>query len=188
MTTVELSMLNTKRQRTIVIGVGAATFFFGFGAGAILNLYLLAINSPLVLQFRSSLMFVSSIIGDGIILPIVNMLIVSSLIKNKELISRLIVAMSLFCGLIITLYFHITQAVQGLVNWAMPKPWEWNFLGAWHALYMFAVSSLLSLFYIVLILNLKKQKKLHKEAVLVTLGIVLFIILLRLDYIDAKLM
>jgi len=178
--------MNQKKNK-IIMGIGAATFFFGFGAGAILNLYLLAIHSPLVVQLRSSLMFVSSILGDGIILPIVNMLIVSSLIKNKELISRLIVAISLFCGLIITLYFHVIQAVQGLINWTMPKPWEWNFLGVWHALYMLALTSLISLFYIVLTLNIVRHKRFTKEAVLVTLGIVLFIILLRLDYFDVKL-
>jgi len=177
-----------QKKIKIIIGVGAATFFFGFGAGAILNLYLLAIHSPLVVQLRSSLMFVSSILGDGIILPIVNMLIVSSLIKNKEFISRLIVALSLFCGLIITLYFHITQAVQGLVNWTMPKPWEWNFLGVWHALYMFAVGSLISLFYIVLVISIAKRKRFAKEGALVTLGIILFLVLLRLDYIDVKLL
>lgn len=176
-----------QKKNKIIMGVGAATFFFGFGAGAIINLYLLAIQSPLVLQFRSSLMYISSILGDGIILPIVNMLVISSLLKNQAFINRLAVALSLFLGLLVTLYFHITQAVQGLVNWSMPKPWEWNFLGVWHALYMFVVASLICLFYIVLRLNFAKHKKLTKDAVLVTLGIVLFLILLRLDYIDVKL-
>jgi hypothetical protein len=180
-------ILKNYNKKHIIFLTGFATFFFGFGAGAILNLYLLAINSPLVLQFRSSLMFISSIIGDGIILPGVNMLIVSSLIKNKEYISRLKVGLSLFCGLLITLYFHITQAVQGLVNWTMPKPWEWNFLGVWHALYMLVVTSLISLFYMVLVLNIVKFKRFTKEAILVTLSIVLFLILLRLDYFDVKL-
>ena len=176
-----------QKKNKIIIGVGAATFFFGFGAPAILNLYLLSINSPLVVQFRSSLMYISSIFGDGIILPIVNMIAVLGLFKNQEFIGRLVVILSLFFGLLITLYFHITQAVQGLVNWSMPRPWEWNFLGAWHALYMFTVSSLISLFYIVLTLNIVKNKRLTKEAVLVTLGIILFLILLKLDYIKADL-
>ena len=175
-------------RRHIIVGVGLATFFFGFGAGAVLNLYLLAINSPLVLQFRSSLMFISSILGDGIILPIVNMLIVSSLIKNQEFIGRLTVFLSIFFGLLVTLYFHITQALQGLVNWTMPKPWEWNFLGVWHALYMLAVASLICLFYIVSIRTIWKYRRLSRRAVLVTLGIALFLILLRFDYMGVKLM
>jgi hypothetical protein len=174
-------------ERKIIALVGFATFFFGFGAPAILNLYLLAVHSPLVLQFRSSLMYISSILGDGIILPIVNMLAVSFLFKNQELIGKLSVVWSLLLGFLVTVYFHLVQAAQGLVNWSMPKPWEWNFLGVWHALYMFVVASLICLFCIVLILNFKKQQKLHREAVLVTLGIVLFLILLRLDYIGVKL-
>lgn len=174
-------------KNKIIIGVGAATFFFGFAAPAGLNLYLLSIQSPLVLQFRSSLMFISSILGDGIILPIVNMMATSFLVRHKEL-GRLRVIWALIFGVIITAYFHIVQASQGLVNWSMPKPWEWNFLGVWHALYMFSVTSLISLFYIVLTLNILKNKKLTKDAVLVTLGIIIFLILLKLDYTDVKLM
>lgn len=176
-----------KKHKKIIFLTGLATFFFGFGAGAILNLYLLFIQSPLVLQFRSSLLYISSIFGDGIILPIVNMIAVSFLFKNQKLMRRLTISLGLLLGLIVTSYFHISQAVQGLVNWSMPRPWEWNFLGAWHALYMFGVASLLCLFYIVFILNFKKQKKLHKEVLLVTVGIIFFLILLRLDYRNANL-
>ena len=180
-------MLTKLHKKDIILLTGVGTFVFGFGAAAVLNLYLFAIHAPLVLKFRSSLMYVSSIVGDGIILPAVNMIIVSSLIKNKEFISRLTIVLSLFFGLLVTLYFHITQAVQGLVNWSMPNPWQWNFLGVWHALYMLAVVSLICLFYIVFAINITKHKRVTKETVLVTIGIVFFLILLRLDYIGAKL-
>lgn len=169
-------------QKTIIIGIGIATFFFGFGAGAILNLYLLAINSPLVLHFRSSLMFISSILGDGIILPFVNMLIALSLFKNQGFIGRLTVILSLFFGFLVTLYFHLVQAMQGLVNWAMPTPWHWNFLGVWHALYMLVVASFLSLYFLVLIKTIKKTKKIPNEAFWVVGFIIIFFVLLKLDY------
>lgn len=167
----------------IIIGAGLATFFFGFGAGALLNLYLISIHSPLVSSLRGSLSFKSSIFGDGIILPIVNMIIVAFLIKKKEFLNRKTVGLALFSGLLITAYFNITQAVEGLVNWSMPTPWHWNFLGLWHAVYMLSVTSLLSLFYIILIISSKKQKSFAKEAVFVSLGIFAFLILLRLDYV-----
>ena len=176
-----------KSQKTVVFGVGFATFFFGFGAGAILNLYLLATHSPVVIHFRSSLMYISSIFGDGIILPIVNMFVAANLFKNKAFIGRLTIVLSLFFGLLVTLYFHITQAVQGLVNWAMPKPWQWNFLGVWHALYMMCVASFLSLYFLVLIQTIRKQKKIPKEAFWIIGSIVMFFILLKLDYVNAKL-
>lgn len=172
----------------VVLGVGLATFFFGFGAAAALNLYLLVIHSNLVLQFRSSLNYISSILGDGIILPIVNMLVASFLLKNREIISKLGIALTLISGLTITLYFNIVQAAEGLVNWSMPTPWHWNFLGIWHALYMFAVASLLSLFYISLILYARRYRKLPwQSAVVITIGILIFFTLLRLDYTNVSL-
>ena len=170
-------------KNKIIMAVGFLTFFFGFGAAAIFNLYLLSIHSSLVLQFRSSINYISAIFGDGIILPIVNMFATSFLFKNQSLIDRLIVILALFFGFWVTVYFHIVQATQGLVNWAMPKPWEWNFLGIWHAVYMFLVSSLLCLFYIILIIVFKENRRPIKEALVVSFGIMLFLILLRLDYI-----
>ena len=167
----------------IIIGAGLATFFFGFGAGAIYNLYLISVHSPLVSTLRSSLSFKSSIYGDGIILPIVNMIIVAFLIKKKEFLGRKTVGLAVFFGLLITAYFNISQAVNGLVNWSMPTPWHWNFLGLWHAIYMLSVTSLISLFYITLVVSTKKQKRFAREAVFVSLGIFAFLVLLRLDYV-----
>ena len=51
--------------------VGLATFFFGFGAGAALNLYFIKVKSPLIAEHRGSLNYVSSIVGDGLVLPLV---------------------------------------------------------------------------------------------------------------------
>lgn len=169
-------------KKRIIFLTGFLTFFFGFGAPAILNLYLLLNNSPLVLNFRPSLNYISAILGDGIILPGVNMVVVSSLFKNQEFLNRLTIRLGLFFGLVVTAFFHILQASSGLVNWAMPSPWQWNFLGLWHAVYMFSVASLLCLFYIILIISFKKNIHI-KEAIFVSFGIVLFLILLRLDYI-----
>lgn len=174
------------RQQKIIALVGLATFFFGFGAGALLNLYLLTIHSPLVVSLRSSLTYKSAIFGDGIILPIVNMMAMAFLFRYKEFVSKKFIRISLICGLLITTYFHVSQAVNNLVNWAMPSPWHWNALGVWHALYMFAVASFLSLFYMVAFKATKKSKKAARDAALVTLGIMVFFILLRLDYVTVS--
>ena len=167
----------------IVALVGLATFFFGFGAGALLNLYLLAINHPLVTQFRAALSYTSAIIGDGILLPIVNMIAVSFLLRNKEYVGKNSMQSAMLIGMGVTAYFHINQAVAGIVNWTMPAPWHWNVLGLWHAIYMFVVASLLALFYLTAIRVLVKEKEGGIEPVLVTAGIILFFVLLRLDYI-----
>mgnify|MGYP001578282204 CR=1 FL=1 len=165
-----------------IIVVGFATFFFGFGLGAVVNIYLLATNSPLVLNFRSSLTFISSILGDGIILPIINMLAVSFIIINKEFVNKLTLIIGLIFGLLITIYFHAVQGIEKLVNWSMPTPWHWNFLGVWHAIYMFVVSSFLCLYFVVMINYIRKNKKIHREFIFIILGIIIFFILLKFDY------
>ena len=173
--------IKLNKKPTILL-TGFATFFFGFGAGAILNLYLLAINSPLVLNFRGSLTFISSILGDGIILPVINMIAVSFLLKNKQFVNRLTIILGLISGLLITIYFHLVQGIEGLVNWSMPTPWHWNFLGLWHMIYMFLVTSLLSLYFVVFVKYIKKNGKIGKEAIFIILGIIIFFALLKFDY------
>ena len=42
-----------ENKRLVVAGVGSATFFFGFFAGAVLNLYIVSIHSPLVTELRA---------------------------------------------------------------------------------------------------------------------------------------
>ena len=180
--TAEAVLPGVDTKRLYVLGAGMATFFFGFFAGAVVNVYLISIKSTLVTTFRASLTYVSAIVGDGIVLPVVNMVIVSFLLASKEQVTRKTVNLALFFGLVITLYFHVTQALSGLVNWTMPEPWRWNILGVWHAFYMFSVSSLIAGFYLMVIKMVRHKKSVTKEAIIVTLGIVIFLYLLRLDY------
>ncbi len=77
-----------KQKKKIILGTGLATFFFGFGAGALYNLYLIQVNDPLVTQFRASLSYKSAIFGDGILLPIINMVMVSFLLKHQQLLQK----------------------------------------------------------------------------------------------------
>lgn len=183
----KVAITEVDNREEIVALVGFATFFFGFAAGAILNLYLLAINDPLVEQFRSALSYKSAIFGDGILLPVINMIATAFILRNREFVGKKILRLALFLGITITAYFHITQAIGGIVNWAMPKPWHWNALGVWHAIYMFLVASLICLFYLVVAKTITREKDIPTEVILVTLGVALFFLLLRLDYIAISL-
>ncbi len=174
-------------KRKAIILTGLATFFFGFGAGAILNLYLISVNSQLVAGLRSSLSYISSIYGDGALLPIVNMVMVAFLYKRKEFVRKNSLIVGFIGGGVITSYFHITQALNGIVNWTMPTPWHWNLLGVWHGLYMLSVTSLIVLFYFVSILSARRDKKIPKEVYIVTGGIIIFLLLLRFDYMSVSL-
>jgi hypothetical protein len=166
-----------------VLTTGFATFFFGFGAGAALNLYLISVKSPLIAEHRGSLNYISSIVGDGVLLPLVNMVIVSFLIAHRVRIGGATLAVAISLGIAVTVYFHVVQAVRGLVNWTMPRPWRWNALGAFHATYMLIVASLLALFYAVVAAGaLAHDGGLVPSAGFVTTGVVCFCVLLRLDY------
>jgi len=173
--------------KKIIILTGLATFFFGFGAGALLNWYLIQVKDPLVEQFRSTLSYSSAIIGDGLILPITDMLMVAFLLNHRRYLTIKIRLAGFLGGIIITAYFHITQALLGIVNWAMPSPWHWNALGLWHFFYMLAVTTLISTYYLVMLMTIQKEKKIPKSVFLVSLGILVFLALLKLDYINIKL-
>jgi hypothetical protein len=166
-----------------VIATGLATFVFGFGAGAALNLYLISVKSPLIAEHRGSLNYVSSIVGDGVLLPLMNMVIVSFLIAHRVRIDSTTLTIAVSLGVAVTVYFHVVQAVRGLVNWTMPRPWRWNALGAFHAAYMLAAASLLALFYSVVGAGaLAHDGGIGPSATFVTAGVVCFCALLRLDY------
>jgi hypothetical protein len=171
----------------VVAGAGLATFFFGFGAAAALNLYLIHVRSPLVLTLRSSLSYKSSIFGDGLLLPCLNMIVASFLIENRLELRRRLLLWAVAVGAVFTAYFHISQAVDGIVNWAMPTPWHWNLLGAWHAVYMMSVATLLALFYILGIRLVLRGRRAWGPLLLVTAGVTLFFVLLRLDYHSVRL-
>jgi len=168
--------------RAFVLAVGLATFGCGFLAGALLNLYLLAIHDPLVAQLRASLSYESAILGDGLILPIVNMTAARFIAQRRGHVGRMQVRLALLMGLVVTGYFHIDQAMHEIVNWAMPTPWHWNAIGLWHALYMLAVTSWLSLFLLLGGSAVRREKRIPGEAGIVLLGLIVFFALLRLDY------
>lgn len=168
--------------RKIVLWTGLSTFIFGFAAGAAYNWYLIQIDDPLVEGLRASLSFKSAIYGDGIILPLINMVAMLFILKNRKFIDDFVKFSSVAGASGITAYFHLTQAVKGLVNWAMPEPWMWNALGLWHAVYMFSVSYLLTFFYLLAVRKLFKKTGFPFSLVVVTAGLIIFFFLLDLDY------
>ncbi len=174
-------------SRTFVIGVGLATYVCGFLAGALVNLYLLAVHHPLVDQFRATLSYGSAIIGDGFLLPVVNMIVAGFIARRRDDVTPSTVRLAIAMGVAVTVYFHVSQAINGIVNWTMPTPWHWNVLGLWHALYMLAVTSWLSLFLVTVIKLTRRERAVPGEAAIVLLGVAAFFVLLRLDYITLDL-
>lgn len=165
-----------------MLAVGVATYVCGFFVPALLNLYLVAIAHPLVETLRATLSYQSAIVGDGLVLPVVNMVAAATIAKQRSQLGRGTILSALLMGAAIMAVFHVNQAVHGIVNWAMPSPWRWNALGFGHALYMLSVTSWLSLFLVVVLRTVYRERALPAGAAIVLLGVAVFFVLLRLDY------
>jgi hypothetical protein len=110
------------------------------------------------------------------------MIAVSTLLSAESgVVSRLGVP-ALLLGLAVTAYFHIEQAVDGLVNWAMPTPWHWNLLGAWHAVYMLTLTTLLSLYFMTSIVFVYRKRTVPISLAICVLCLIAFFVLLGTDY------
>ena len=168
--------------RYLVTGVGLATLVFGLLASVLLNLYLVAVDDPVVHQLRTVLSYRSAILGDGILLPVVNMAAASFLTRERQHLARTCVLPALLLGAVFTAYVHGMQAANQLVNWAMPIPWHWNAIGLWHALYMWAVTSWLVLFFFVVLKVTGRATDIPREARIVFGGVLTFLLVLHLDY------
>lgn len=141
-------------------------------------------HDPLVLHYRDTLDFTSAIIGDGFLIPIANVLVVSQLIAWRRAPRPREVFAALLFGAALTLAVHVYQAVNALVNWTMPRPYSWTFLGYTHALFMWSELSLLAFFWsqAALVARLDRRAALHPRLLFVVLCIAIFLRLLLADY------
>jgi hypothetical protein len=110
------------------------------------------------------------------------MIAVSTLLASDGSIVRRAGVPALLLGLAVTAYFHIEQAVDGLVNWAMPQPWHWNLLGVWHAVYMLTIATLLALYFIVSAVHIYRKRTVPLSLVISVLCLISFFVLLGTDY------
>lgn len=113
----------------------AVSFAAAFGVSGGTHLAMMLLGHPLIKKHKATLQFRSAWLGDGVILPVVNCLIIKSLRQWKP---RLAGGAGLTAtgGTATSLLFHIVQANGGLVNWTMTRPWRWNWLGYYHFVYM----------------------------------------------------
>jgi hypothetical protein len=164
--------------------VGVATYIFAFLINALGSAYLEARQDPLVVHYRDTLGYTSAIIGDGFLIPIANVLVVSQLLEWRRLPRRREIVAALAFGAALTLAVHAYQAASALVNWTMPRPYSWTVLGYTHALFMWAELSLLAFFWsqAALVARLDPRAALHPRLLFVVLCLAIFLRLLLADY------
>lgn len=131
--------------------VAVLTALAGLGVQAGLNVWLWRCRSPLVTHHRPTLAFLSAVMGDGLLLPGVNAALVRQLQSWRVSFSPLTALRGVLAGAALTAVAHLAQGALGLVNWSMPRRFAWNWIGGYHALFMWAECAFLSYSGLVLI-------------------------------------
>jgi hypothetical protein len=163
----------------------AVTFAAALGVSGGTNLVMLALNHPLIKKHRPTLTFRSAIIGDGVILPIVNVLMMRSFVRWKPNLVRTSAVIAIPGGSGISLAFHVVQGSQGMVNWTMTRPWRWNLLGYYHFVYMATQFSYMTLYVAEFVKRLRRgeiEDSQKRDAALIAANMALFGVLLATDY------
>lgn len=163
----------------------AITFAAALGVSGGTNVVMLALNHPLIKKHRPTLTFRSAIIGDGVILPIVNVLMMRSLVRWRPRLGGRGAAIAIPGGSGISLAFHIAQGSQGMVNWTMTRPWKWNLLGYYHFVYMATQFSYMTLYVVEFVKRLRRSEidtSQKRDAALIGANMALFGVLLATDY------
>ncbi|TMD59068.1 MAG: hypothetical protein E6I87_10500, partial [Chloroflexi bacterium] len=127
-----------ERPTALLFAVALATYLLAFLVNALGSAFLEARQDPLVVRYRDTLDFTSAIVGDGFLIPIANVLVVSQLLQWRRVTRRREVVGALAFGAALTVAVHAYQALNALVNWTMPHPYSWTLLGYTHALFMWA--------------------------------------------------
>lgn len=129
---------------------------------------------------RTLLNYYTGVIGDGVIAPIINVLVyfVMAAVQFTPSASQLILA--IIGAILIDISIHFLQGKLGLVNWSMRVPYKWNFAGKWHMISLPIQVTYLLLFSFVLWSN-TREVFLNPATTLAVNGVVILsIIFVRL--------
>jgi hypothetical protein len=164
--------------------VFVATCVFGFLIQAAGSVYLRLRDDPIAFQYRTTLSYTSAIVGDGILIPLVNVFITSQLViwRRRPRIAEIGGAMLL--GALVTTAVHLFQAANELLNWTMTAPYRWSGLGYAHAAFMFAELSFCFFFWgqVALVAKENPRAILSHRIALVALCGLAFLRLVFADY------
>jgi hypothetical protein len=112
------------------------TFIAALGVSGGTNIWMMIAGNDLIEKYRPTLTFRSAWIGDGLILPLVNVLMIKALNRWRPSLNSKTLVVPVVGGSLVALLFHIAQGRGALVNWTMPQPWRWNLLGYYHFIFM----------------------------------------------------
>ena len=161
-----------------------ATLLFGFVTQAAGSAYLNWRADPIVLHYRTTLSYTSALVGDAILLPIVNVFMTSQLAewRRRTSVAEIVPAVLMAC--VMTVGVHLYQAANALLNWTMQAPYAWTPLGYAHGLFMFGELSLVVFFWgqVALVTSERRRALVSHRVLLALLCSLVFMRLLLGDY------
>ncbi|HEY8823822.1 MAG TPA: hypothetical protein VIP07_02950 [Candidatus Limnocylindria bacterium] len=160
------------------------TCFFGFLVQAAGSAWYLWHGDPTASTYRTTLSYTSALIGDAILIPLVNVFIVGQLLAWRRQPRIAEVAGPLLVSALITIFLHLYQAANALLNWTMMQPYRWTGIGYEHALFMWAEISLVLFFWAQVAIVAKENPRaiLSHRILLVALCGLAFLRLVFADY------
>lgn len=113
-------------------------------------LYRTHINPHAFAGERTLLDYTTGVIGDVVIVPLINVTILYIALHTPVRLSRKLVLWIAGSSLLIDIATHFFQGYLRLTNWSMPKPFEWDFVSYWHMIsYFFQMSFIVLFLYLV---------------------------------------
>lgn len=172
-------------EKLTLATTAVVTFLAALGVSGGTNLVMMATNDPIIKEHKPTLAFASAWIGDGILLPIINVLMMMAFRRWGTRIGRRNSAVALVAGFSLMGVFQVVQGMQGMTNYTMPVPWKWTWLGYYHMLYMGSQFSFM-FFYFIALYHAWQEGKVttrQKQHLAAIAGmILLFAVLLQFDY------
>jgi len=160
------------------------TCFFGFLVQAAGSAWLRWHDDPIASTYRTTLSYTSALIGDAILIPLVNVFIVGQLLEWRRRPRIAEVAGPLLASALITIFLHLYQAANALLNWTMMQPYRWTGLGYEHAAFMWAEIGLVLFFWgqVAMVAKERPRAILSHRILLVALCGLAFLRLVFTDY------
>lgn len=130
-----------------------ATFILDYGVQLGYYLYRIRKNPQAFTGQKTLLEYYTGWLGDGIIAPLINILIYYVMVNIGYILSVYDLVISFLLALLFDFLAHFIQGKTKMTNWSMPKPFQWNFAGKWHMVSFSIQTSYLLLFLWLLVHN-----------------------------------
>lgn len=164
---------------------GVLTWLLAFGYQVSFYVLYRLQGSEFLVGQRTVWSYYSGIIGDGVVVPLINMAAFLLLRELKATLNLKKSMLLLSIGFAVTVAIHYTQATLGLTNWAMPEPFFWSGVGRFHFLFMWVEFSFLFWAFYESVRHLKQIYSRDRDLLMLGaawLAIGLFLLTFVIDY------